>query len=131
MGRASSQMKEHFIASLFGCYGPSCLRASAFLFLNLLSSTGRAGWTGFSTSSFLTQLEERRKFSPSRLLFVTSLPSSSEFYLFRQRPVPTISLCIYLIFLLILLVYDHPVSSGTLLFPDSQQHPALCSATHI
>lgn len=42
MGRASSQMKEHFIASFFGYYGPSCLRALAFLFLNLLSSTGRS-----------------------------------------------------------------------------------------
>lgn len=99
MGKASSQMKEHFIASLFGCYGPSCLRALAFLFLNLLSSTGRAGWTGFSTSSFLTQLEERRKFSPSRLLFITSLPSSS--VLFIQTKTCADHIAVYLSYLLI------------------------------
>lgn len=42
MGRTSSQMNQYFIASLFGCYGPSCLRALAFLFLKLLSSNGRS-----------------------------------------------------------------------------------------
>lgn len=70
MGRISSQMKQHFTASFFGCYGSSCLGALAVLFLKLLSSDGRSWLDWLQYYSSLTQLENRWKFSPSHLLFI-------------------------------------------------------------